>query len=240
MGLTVARPDGPRVVRREPQLRDVIAEHRRHSAARAAAGDLVDEPGIVGVTGGTEPVLWLYSEDGTSRIHELLAGTHELTEIYVESAAARLCDLLTESGWTVRDVLSQVVVGGPMRALTAAPDGISLGEASAEELAQLREDITAASPTRVLVARSDNGEIVGTAALRRQFRSAMIFGLEVALPHRRRGVGSALVSAAALSALRDGAEFAHGLSGATSAGACARAGGQVVGRWARLVRSSPG
>jgi hypothetical protein len=243
------------VISRPPTQADVLAEYRRSCAARAAPGDLIDESGAIGVRRGPAAVLWLHAGIDASRVTELIANAPELTEIYVEAAAGRVIGHVVARGWRIEEVHRQQVVSGPI-ADPAPVERYKIEEAAPAQMPAIRAVIgaafnlpahilndcypdtffTVAAPVRVLVARDAAGRVVGTVAGRRQWRSAMVFGLAVEQAHRRCGLGRTLAATIVHAMLTDGADFVHGLVSADGDPLCVLRGAHEVGRWTRLTR----
>jgi GNAT superfamily N-acetyltransferase len=250
--LTLPAIDTVRIAQREVTIDDVLAELRRSCAARAGTGTLIDGPGVIGVRSGPAPILWVSAAATSHRVLPELAGSADINEVYVESGATGMVELLAESGWTSSTTSIQIVIESALTLIT--PSGYTIDAAQARDMPAIRSAMTdafdlpaaildsaypdnffdVAAPVRVFVARDRSHEIVGTVCVRQQWRSAMVFGLTVRGEHRANGLARALVSTASATALGDGAHFVHGMSSAIPAAAV---GGYEIARWTHLVRS---
>jgi len=240
------------------RLEMVLAEIRRSCRRRAAAEHLVDDRGVVGVSAGTAPVLWV-TADAETRFLVSVAATAAMTcEIYVEQAAGDAVAALTAEGWSIAERSEHVVYDAPVSPLVAVPDGYVLREcADPAVIPAVRELIIEAfdaprnvieagypddfferaAPARLVLAETVEGELVGVVGRRRQHESAMLFALAVAAPHRASQLGSALARRATSDALRAGAAWVHATVEGPGSALARSVGFAPVAHWLRLVRN---
>jgi hypothetical protein len=242
---------------KQGRIDTVLGEIRKSCQRRANPADLVDGLGVVGVTAGTAPVLWVTAEADAESIINVVAAAPELNEVYVEEGADALVTALTGTGWSPTERTDHVVHDGPMSPLVAVPGGYVLREcADPAAMPAIRELIIdafdaprhvieasypddffeRAAPAHLVVAETLDGELVGVVGRRRQHDSSMLFALAVAEPHRASRLGTALARRATADALRDGAAFVHAMVEESGTAVARSVGFVPVAHWMRLFR----
>jgi GNAT superfamily N-acetyltransferase len=243
--------DDVRIVERAPGWQDVVGEIVASCRRRAADNDLWQRPGAIVVAGGAGPIGWVFGEQDPAHLIHVLESSAGVTDVYVAGGLRRVTDALVVAGWSREETYDHLVLdpvaGGP-----GADDRIEM--LGPDDLADLRELLRllgapesilaghypddffeVCAPVRVLGVREE-GRLVGSVAVRRQTRSALGFALNVAPEARGRGLGRALVSAAAEHAAGLGAEYLHAQSAGAAAAMLRRWGWDRVGSWALMHR----
>jgi ribosomal protein S18 acetylase RimI-like enzyme len=235
----------------------VVDEIAWSCSRRAPAGDLLHQPGVVGVLAGPAPVIWVYGDTSAPDLLETLDRSPAVDDVYVASDRPELIDRLTGNGWCrgeravqfarrtgrVVDVTDMGLKTRSLGQIDLAPWRFALmtwgGLSPALAAAAYPDDFfDAAGPVEVLAAYDEDGILIGTIGRRDQHLSAMLFGLAVAPAWRNRGVACWLVRAAIESAGRDGAEFVHAQAGLAGVGVLGRCGFAALGGWQPLSRAS--
>ncbi len=235
---------------------DVVAELTRSITARAPRGELIAEPGVVGVRSGAAPIVWVHDVVDPAWLAAMLATAPGVVEAYVRGDDLATARLLEETGWRPCSVATQLVHTAGTAPATALPAGYTVHELTAADLPEFRAvltehgDTTAevvdacygpeffvrAAPAWLYGVRDASGALVGTIGVRRQHSGAMLFGLSVHDAHRRAGVGRALVEAALACAYAHGAAFCHAAAEDESVRLALACGFADVGTWRRLDR----
>jgi GNAT superfamily N-acetyltransferase len=253
VGVTTAA-SGPTAVR--TPLEQVLAEIRE-SSRRRAAGHFVDDGGVLGVTEGVAPVLWITAGAQPLSVVRVAAGAADQCEIYVEQTAGDTLAALVDAGWSIADESEHVVYDGGVPPLVAVPDGFTLRECTDPAVVPAVRDLIVdafdaprdrieaaypddfferAAPARLILAETVDGKLAGVVGRRRQHDSAMLFALAVAARHRGSQLGSALARRATADALRDGATFVHATVDRPGSALARSVGFTPVAHWMRLSR----
>ena len=234
---------------------DIIDEIISSCGGRAAAGQLFEAPGAVGVLAGAAPVVWVYDETDATALTETLTCSPKVDEVYVAAGQEALITMLAAAGWSYAEAVTQmvhcgadvpqVVSGLPSVHLLQPGDMVDVRDlmrrhAGIEETMlehSYGDDFfVAAAPVWLFGARDGAGRLVGQIGLRRQGRSAMGFGLTVDPTWRSTGLSTVLVAAAVRQATAAGAEFVHAQARPASVRVLTDCGFTAVGTWLRLVR----
>jgi GNAT superfamily N-acetyltransferase len=236
---------------------DVADELTRSCAARADEGALLSVPGAVGVLRGAAPIVWVHGDTDPGRLAAVLATSPEVVEVSVRADDVATTRLLEAIGWRTAELSTQLVHAGLVSATPApAPEGFTVAELGVADLPEVRtllataggaspemlagcysdEFFVKAAPAWLFGARDENGRLVGCIGVRRQQRSAMLFGLAVHDDHRGAGLGRALVAEAVRTGRTNGAEFCHASADAAALPLALSCGFYRVGGWRRLER----
>jgi GNAT superfamily N-acetyltransferase len=224
----------------------------RSSAARAGAGRLWHRAGGVGVLAGPAPVVWVYGNVAVEDLLQTLGASPDVHDVYVDVSRGGVVDTLLQSGWSRGELMHQLVCDEEPDAAVEIAATTLLGpedlpalrsllatDGASEELLRSSygdDFFIAAAPVRVVGMRDADGRLVGAAAVRRQNRGALGFGLAVAPEWRSRGLGVGLVRAAVEQAFGMGATFVHAQAHDASAALLERCGFVRVGAWQQMVR----
>ena len=234
---------------------EIIDEIARSCADRAAAGQLLQAPGVVGVLDGASPVVWVHGDTDATALTETLTCSTGVDEVYVAAGQEALITMLAAAGWTYAEAVTQmihrgadvpqVVSGLPSVHLLQPGDMVDVRdlmrrhagiEESMLEHSYGDDFFVVAAPVWLFGARDGAGRLVGQIGLRRQGRSAMGFGLTVDPTWRSTGLSTVLVGAAVRQAMAAGAEFVHAQARPASVRVLTDCGFTAVGTWLRLVR----
>ncbi|MDQ1711767.1 MAG: hypothetical protein QOE45_1217 [Frankiaceae bacterium] len=235
---------------------DVADELTRSCAARADAATLLLRPGVVGVLAGAAPIVWVHGPVDTDALVRTLAASPEVVEVSVRADDLVTTRALEAAGWWTESVMAQLVHPGRDTEPHRAPEGYAVEALTVADLPELRAVLLAsgnasaalvescygddffvrAAPAWLFGARDANGRLVATVGVRRQQRSAMLFGLVVEPAHRSAGLGRALVDAAIGAGRAAGAEFAHASAEQDALPLALSCGFHRVGAWRRLSR----
>ena len=238
-----------------PGFLDVVEEVAASCRQRARPGHLLEALGVVGVLAGPAPVVWVHGPVSVPHLCDALARSREVGEVYVAAGQRAAVRALRAAGWESGETVMQMVHDGCE--LLQAVDGLpAVRRLERSDLADVRDLMrrergadeaqlaacygddffTAAAPVWMFGARDGGRRLVGVAAVRRQVRSAMGFGLAVDSGWRTTGLATALVAAAVRQATDSGTEFVHALAGERSSRRLADCGFAAVGTWLRMVR----
>lgn len=234
---------------------DIVDEITRSCELRAAAGQLFEAPGAVGVLAGAAPVVWVHGETDATQLTETLVGAPEVDEVYVAAGQESLVTTLAAAGWDYNEAVTQMIHrGADVHQVVSGLPAVHLLQpgdmADVRELmrnhAGIEESMlehsygddffVVAAPVWLFGARDGAGRLVGQIGLRRQGRSAMGFGLTVDPTWRSTGMSAALVGAAVGQAVAAGVEFVHAQARPASVRVLTDCGFTAVGTWLRLVR----
>jgi GNAT superfamily N-acetyltransferase len=234
---------------------DVADELTRSCAARAAAGTLLIGSGVVGVLAGAAPIVWVHGAINAASLVHTLASS-EVVEVNVRADDLATTRALEAAGWRTESVTAQLVHPGRDAEPQAVPDGYTIAELAVADLPEFRTVLAAsggasaalvaacygddffvrAAPAWLFGARDAAGRLVAIVGVRRQERSAMVFGLAVDPEHRSAGLGRALVDTAVGAGRRAGAAFAHASAESDALPLALSCGFHRVGAWRRLGR----
>jgi GNAT superfamily N-acetyltransferase len=233
----------------------VVEEVARSCERRAAAGHLLDAPGVVGVLAGAAPVVWVHGDTDATQLTDALARSPEVDEVYVAAGHEAIVTTLASAGWDRAESVAQMIHRGAdvpqvvsgLPAVHALQPGDMVDvrdlmrryadiEESMLEHSYGDDFFVVAAPVWLFGARDGAGRLVGQIALRRQGRSAMGFGLTVDPAWRSTGLSTLLVGSAVRQAMAVGAEFIHAQARQTSERRLTDCGFTAVGTWQRLVR----
>jgi GNAT superfamily N-acetyltransferase len=234
---------------------EVVDEITRSCKRRAADGQLLEGPGVVGVLAGAAPVVWVHGPTDATRLTEALARSAEVDEVYVAAAQEPIATTLGAAGWTCTETVTQMIHRGAdvPQIVSGLPAVHALQPGDLADVRDLMrrhagvdesmlehsygdDFFVVAAPVWLFGARDGAGRLVGQIALRRQGRSAMGFGLTVDPAWRSTGLSTVLVGSAVRQAMAVGAEFVHAQARPTSARRLTDCGFAGVGAWLRLVR----
>lgn len=241
--------DGLRVSSGAPGWSDVVGEIVASCRRRATPGGLWQGEGAIAVTQGAGPIAWVYDAQDPAAFLSVLDSSPSIDAVYVSSEQIRIAQELAASGWSPGETVDHLLFEG-RSAGDGDPRVVTVGSSDLPALRELLrrngapERLLAShypddffevcAPVRVLGIRADDGQLIGSVAVRSQLRSALGFALNVAPGARGRGLGRALVCAAADHAAGLGAAFIHAQSaGAAFLRSC---GWTPVGSWVLMSR----
>ena len=235
---------------------DVVSEITNSCVRRAAAGQLLQAPGVVGVLSGAASVAWVHGSVDVTALVEKVNASPELDEVYVSAGQDDAVAALRLAGWTGTEAVAQMVHSGRvvLQAVSGLPAVYALEPGDMADVRELMrryagidesmlahsygdDFFTVAAPVWMYGARDGAGRLVGVVAVRRQGRSAMGFALTVDPAWRSTGLSTALVASIVGRAMSVGAEFVHAQAGARSLRRLTDCGFNQVGTWIRLVRA---
>ena len=233
----------------------VVGEIQQSCARRASAEELFIVPGAVGVLAGAAPALWVHGEVDEEAIARILTCSPAVADVYLATDSGEIPAWLGAGGWRLQELLTQVVCERATWRWSERPTRVA--ELTASDLPAFRRTLASASgaddhtlassfgddfferakPAWLFGAR-DGDVIVGTAGMRLQQESAMLFALSVEPAHRGTGVAQELVRAALGKAFAAGASFVHAMAGPASVEVGRACGARAVGTWMHLVQDN--
>jgi len=235
---------------------DVVAEIASSCVRRAAKDQLLLAPGVAGVLAGPAPVVWVHGAPDVNALTAQLATSPDVDEVYLSAGQHNVEAALQGSGWQRTGVVTQMIHRGAVvpEIVSGLPAVYALqpGDlADVRDLMRRCSDVdesllahsygddffTVAAPVWMFGARDGAGRLVGMAAVRRQGRSAMGFGLNVDGAWRSSGLSRALLATTVRQAMTVGAHFVHAQANDLSRRCMADCGFTAVGSWVRLVRN---
>lgn len=235
---------------------EIAEELTAASAARAPRGGLWRQEGGVAVVAGSAQTAWMHGRADVSSVLAMLDSASGVHEVYVTAAHPALIDAMVAAGWKRGEFMHHVARDlTDARRVISLTDARGVSELGPADLPRLRELLRCngvpermlashypdeffaiAAPVRVVGITAADGTLLGSCAVRRQFRGALGFALYVRPGSQGQGIARALVDAACRAAAEMGAEFVHAQASAAAAECLSRCGFGQVGAWQVLHR----
>lgn len=234
---------------------EIAEELTAASAARAPLGGLWRREGGVAVVAGAAQMAWMHGRTDIAAALAMLDSASGVHEVYVTAEHLALIEAMVAAGWKRGEFMHHVV--RDVTDLRGVVDltGVAASDLGPADVPRLRELLRCsgvpermlashypdeffaiAAPVRVVGITADDGTLLGSCAVRRQFRGALGFALYVRPGSQGHGFARALVDAACRAAAEMGAEFVHAQASAAATECLERCGFGQVGAWQALHR----